>query len=136
MSKITRKQDRQKQRENFLKGKARRPHTHSRTLRLSLEESSEASSSSHAQESGVCSQCYPVLSRYADTFKEMVHSGSELKKRKMINPSPKRPESDLTHYRDITSQNEWIRANLFDSIGNYLYCYNCISLVLVFPRTD
>ena len=59
-------------------------------------------------------------------FKGIVHQGTELKKRKKINPTPKRPEVDLTHYRDITGQNEWIRANMFDSLGNYLYCYNCI----------
>ena len=56
----------------------------------------------------------------------MVHQGTELKKRKTINPTPKRPESEFTHYRDITRQNEWLRANMFDSMGNYLYCYNCI----------
>ncbi len=121
MPKVTRKQQREKQRQNFLDGKGRSPHTHSRTLRRSLEESSSTSSVS-----GVCPQCHPVLSRYSTTFKEMVHTGTELKKRKKINPSPKRPESEFTHYRDITAQNEWIRANMFDSIGNYLYCFNCI----------
>ena len=75
---------------------------------------------------GVCLQCSPVLSRYATTFKEMVHTGTELKKRKKINPTPKRPESELTHYREITKQNEWLRANMFDSLGKYLYCFNCI----------
>ncbi len=52
--------------------------------------------------------------------------GSFLKKRKKINPVPKRPESEFTHYRDVTRQNEWLLANVFDSLGNYLYCHNCI----------
>ncbi len=123
MPKVTRKQEREKQKKNFLDGRARGSHTHSSSLRRSLD---EATSSSADVSPGVCPQCYPVLSRYTTTFKEMVHSGTELKKRKKVNPSPRRSESDLTHYRDITGQNEWIRANLFDSIGNYLYCYNCI----------
>jgi len=59
-------------------------------------------------------------------FKGLIHQGTELNKRKRINPSPKRPEAELTHYRDITGQNEWLRANMFDSLGNYLYYYNCI----------
>ena len=125
MPKVTRKKQRERQRKNFLDGVARRPHTHSRTLRLSLEEAGSSSTMTDGGE-GVCLQCSPVLSRYATTFKEMVHTGTELKKRKKINPTPKRPESELTHYRDITRQNEWLRANMFDSLGNYLYCFNCI----------
>ena len=74
----------------------------------------------------VCAQCYPVLSRHADTFKDMVHQGTELKKKKKINPYPKRPESELVHYCDITKQNEWLRENVFDSLGNYLYFCSCI----------
>lgn len=60
----------------------------------------------------------------------MVHTGTELKKRKKINPTPKHLESEFTHYRDVTGQNEWLRANVFDSLGNYLYCYNCIKTSL------
>lgn len=119
MPKITRKQQREKERKNFLDGVARRPHTHSRTIRRSLEEGSSSVEGSD----GVCPQCSPVLSRYATTFKEMVHTGTELKKRKKINPTP---VAEFTHYRDITGQNEWLRANVFDSLGNYLYCFNCI----------
>ena len=124
MPKITRKQQREKQRKKFLEGVARRPHTHSSTLRQCLEE--QSTSSTDQGTSGVCPECLPVLSRYATTFKEMVHTGTELKKRKKINPTPKRPQSEFTHYRDVSSQNEWLRTNVFDSLGNYLYCFNCI----------
>lgn len=54
----------------------------------------------------------------------MVHQGSELKKKKSINPHPKIP--DKTHYRDLVRQNEWLRSNLFDCAGNYLYCQSCV----------
>ena len=54
----------------------------------------------------------------------MVHRGSQLRRRKSINPNPKR--RDFTHYRDVVRQNEWLRSNVFDSLGNYLYCIACI----------
>ena len=54
----------------------------------------------------------------------MVHQGSELIRKKSINPHPKKP--DKTHYRDLVSQNEWLRQILFDGVGNYLYCQQCI----------
>ena len=63
---------------------------------------------------------YPCLFRYVSTFKEMIHQGSELKRKKRINPYPKRTEKP--HYRDLVRQNEWLRQNVFDSLGNYLYC--------------
>ena len=65
----------------------------------------------------------PNVSLYTTTFNEMVHQGTQLKKRKTINPTRKRPEDEFTRYRDITRQNDWLRENLFDSVGNYLYCY-------------
>ena len=109
---------------NYLEGHARRPHSHSKALSKSLEGAEESTAT------GVCSQCSPILSRYADVFKSMVHTGTELKKRKRINPHPKRGETELTHYRDITRQNEWLQSNFFDSLGNYLYSSNCIKTSL------
>ena len=74
--------------------------------------------------SEICSKCNPVLSRYKDTFKSMKKQGSSLKKVKRLNPVPK--SADLSHYRDLKAQNDWLRANMFDSRGNYLYCAKCI----------
>ena len=74
--------------------------------------------------SGVCPQCDPVLSRYTDTFKEMVHQGSELKRKIAVNPHPKRV--DTTHYRDVVKQNEWLRQNVFDSLGNLISILLCL----------
>ena len=54
----------------------------------------------------------------------MVHTGSELKKRKRLNPNPKR--AGAVQYRDIVCQNNWLKSNVFDSLGNYLYCSFCI----------
>ena len=45
----------------------------------------------------------------------MVHQGSERKASFLIFP-----------YRDLVWQNEWLRENLFDAVGNYLYCQACV----------
>ena len=121
----TRKERREKQRINYLEGRARRPYRHTPFLKRSLTEETESSSSSCPS---VCPQCSPILSRYATTFKEMVHQGTDLKKRKKVDPNPKRP--DVIPYRDLKRQNDWLRSNVFDSMGNYLYCcaYICAAL--------
>lgn len=54
----------------------------------------------------------------------MVRQGTELKKRKKRLPIPHHPERD--HYRDLVLQNEWLQANVFDAMGNYLFCQECI----------
>ena len=37
---------------------------------------------------------------------------------------------DKSHYRNLVAQNEWIRSNLFDALGNYKFCQSCINSVL------
>ena len=71
-----------------------------------------------------CPKCSPILSWYTDIFKGLIHQGTELKKRKRANPHPKR--IDTIHYRDIIRQNEWMRENLYNPMGNYLFCSSCI----------
>ena len=107
-----------KKRETYLAGKARRPYSHTPVLKKSLIEAGSSLG-------GVCDQCAPVLRRYAGAFKAMVHQGSELKRKKA---HPKRV--DMTHYRDLVSQNELLRKNVFDSNGNYLYCCQCVCTAL------
>ena len=58
----------------------------------------------------------------------MVHQGSELKRKKSINPVPQK--DDAIPYRDKVRQNEWMRQNCFDSLGSYLYCAGCIRSAL------
>ena len=117
----TRKERRKASKAAYLAGRAKNPHRHTPVLRRSLEESCSAEPVSST---GVCPQCAPILSRYSETFKNLVHQGTELKRRKAINPHPKKP--DTTHYRDVVQQNDWLRNNVFDSLGNYLYCAACI----------
>ena len=61
-------------------------------------------------------------------FKELVHEGTELKQHKAIRPHSKK--ADISHYHDLVRQNEWLRLNVFDSLGNYLYCCFCIRAAL------
>ena len=72
----------------------------------------------------VCKSCTPILEKYAVSFHGLKQQGSELKKRKHLNPHPKKPNHE--HYRNLVKQNLWIRANIFDSMGNYLYCSKCV----------
>ena len=88
----TRQERRQQQRATYLDGRASRPHSHTKTLRRSLEEVPTTSS-------GVCAQCDPVLSRHVSDFKSLVHRGVELKRRKSINPHPK--HANVTQYQDL-----------------------------------
>ena len=92
----TRKERRKASKAAYLAGRAKNPHRHTPVLRRSLEESCSAEPVSST---GVCPQCAPILSRYSETFKNLVHQGTELKRRKAINPHPKKP--DTTHYRDV-----------------------------------
>ena len=50
-----------------------------------------------------------ILSQYADTFKNMTHQGTELKKRKCMTSAPKR--TGTTPYRDLTRQNKLLLGN-------------------------
>ena len=125
MPKITtRKERRKKQREHYLAGEARRPYTHSSSLNRSLTEAEPEASSSGGTGTGVCAKCKPALERYVPMFKDMTHRGSELQKRTRMNPQPKR--TGAIQYRDVKHQNEWLRENIFDSMGNYLFCCSCV----------
>ena len=77
---------------------------------------------------GVCSYCSPALTKIAESFHRLKHQGSELKKRKCSYPSPK--VAGREHYRNVVAQNEWLRGNTYDSMGNYLFCHQCVRKVL------
>ena len=80
--------------------------------------------------SKVCPKCHPVLSHYKTTFKGLEHTGSARKSRKSRNPHPKRINTQP--YRDMNAQNQnaWLRANIFDAVGNYLFCCKCVCAAL------
>ena len=49
----------------------------------------------------------------------MKQSGTELEKRSRSNPYPKKADSDFEHHLDIIKQNDWLRSNVFVSLGKY-----------------
>lgn len=53
-----------------------------------------------------------------------MHSPNVLLKRKRCYPLPKK--SHCQPYRNLVEQNKWVRDNLFDAQGNYVYCHSCI----------
>ena len=100
----------------YLSGGSRKTYKISRDLDESLETS--------PQLPGVCSCRASALAQVAEGFKQLRHHGTELKKRKRSLPHPKHPNRD--HYRNAHMQNEWIRGNIFDTMGNYLFCHQCV----------
>lgn len=116
-----REERREEKRCHYMRGEARRPHVHTRSMVLAL---SKSSPSGGEQVDKICKRFKPVLSRYVTDFNELAHRGLALKRYQYVNPAPRKP--DKQHYRDVKKQNEWLRENMFDALGNYLYCSPCI----------
>ena len=73
----------------------------------------------------VCTQCPPILMKMSKNFDRLSkHQPSHLQKRKKCYPQPRKGQAHS--YRNVKEQNKWVRENLFDSQGNYLYCKGCI----------
>ena len=129
---LTRLERQNVQKLNYLERKARHAHNISAEIRACFEENQPGLSGANNEPShgngDVCKCCEPVLLKYSDTFMGLKMQGSELKKRKKINPHPKRPNFD--HYHDLKKQNEWLRSNVFDAMGNHLFCCKCIHAAL------
>ena len=104
--------DRQKR---YQEGRCRKAYKVQRELSESFEKSNIT---------GVCDNCAPDLRQTVEAFKSLKHQGTGLKKRKNRLPHPKIPNRD--HYRNLRVQNEWLRANVFDGMGNYIFCHSCL----------
>ena len=72
------------------------------------------------EDEAVCHNCTTLLD-LRDIFNSFVHSGNDLKKRRVAYPKP----SDTT-YRDIKKQNDYLMRVVFDGKGNYVSHRNCI----------
>ena len=114
----------------FLEGNARRRYSSgvSSSLEGSLSFSSSHGKTPVPPSPSACNSCAPVLEKYEETFKGLLRQGSELKRRKIINPNPRKP--NFQHYRDVVKQNEWLRSNIFDPMGNFLFCAKCVRATL------
>lgn len=103
---------------SYLEGRSRKVHK----LRHDVEEGLRAEQPNHP-----CTSCKPALEKMLDVFQSFVRSDIELRHRKRVLPEPRKP--DKLHFRNLVAQNEWIRNNLFDGLGNYCYCQACITEV-------
>ena len=88
----TRGERKKKQKDNYTAGKSSKAYVHTPALCNSLVEgnSGPSTASEGSVNSKVCDQCKPVLPRYQDHFKSIVHQGSQLKRCKSTNPYPKK----------------------------------------------
>ena len=103
--------------DKYLQGKSNKAYRLCESLSTSLTES--------AGLDGICSSCAPMLERIAKGFKELKHHRTTLRKRKRRLPQPKFP--DRPYYRNVIAQNEWIRGNLFDSMGTTFVVTSALS---------
>jgi hypothetical protein len=84
------------------------------------KEISAGLNSSPGGSEGVCRNCKTLLD-LRDIFNSFVHSGNDLKKRRVGYPKP----SDAA-YRNVKKQNEYLLKTVFDGKGNYVYHRECI----------
>ena len=112
--------------QHYLHGNSRYPYHHTPRSRLepdgqqaSVSSSTTTGSGAAQQKNKICANCAAVLSHYVSMFKGLTHQGSTLKQRKHKRPN-------LEYFRNVKLQSEWLRENLFDPMGNYLICAQCI----------
>lgn len=94
--------------EKFLNGKARSPYVLREDIATGLKDNDMLPTSSECT-------CQETLGKFSETFENMLHS----------NLSTKQPK---TKNRNL--QNEWLINNIFDSYGNYIFCFSCIKKIL------
>jgi len=113
----------------FLSGEARHPYVLREDIADGLRniidgESEHISESKHKNISSSCT-CQKTLGQFAEMFKSMFRNDLKLNSK----VSPDKPNTTKKH-RNITLQNKWLLENIFDSHGNYIYCFSCIKEIL------
>ena len=113
---------------NYLEGRSRKAHKLRQDIETGLQEQPTTSNAQSSTTESSCTNCKPVLEKLLPTFQAFTRRDIELRHRKRVLPNPRKP--DKQHYRNLVAQNEWIRGNLFDALGNYRFCQACISETL------
>jgi hypothetical protein len=74
--------------------------------------------------------CIMRLAVFAPGFACITHKDGRLKTLEKYHNNNNNNKTDHNRqhqaFRDMKTQNEWLRTNCFDSTGNYLYCPPCI----------
>lgn len=129
---VTRKRKRAIACSTYLEGKSRKVHKLRKDITTGFKEGllpEPGIGADGPSTSGTpCPTCKPVLEQIKSNFLSLVRSDLELRHSKRVLPNPVKP--DKLHYRNLVAQNEWIRSNLFDALGNYRFCQTCITSVL------
>ena len=68
----------------------------------------------------ICSKCHPGLEALREQFENITHSYSTELQRKRSGSGTK------YKCRNILKENEFLRNNVFDACGNYVFCFQCI----------
>lgn len=94
--------------EKFLKGEARRPYVLREDIANGLKDHDKHASSPPCT-------CKETLGKFSDTFENMLRNDLSAKQSKTKNR---------------WLQNKWLVDNVFDSYGNYVFCFSCIKKIL------
>ena len=98
----------------FLNGKARRPYILRKDIAIGLKRSLNEDTVDDLSSESFCT-CKENLGKFSEKFKNLLHPSKA---------------SDQTKSKNFKQQNKWLLENIFDSHGNYLYCFACIKKIL------
>ena len=108
---------------NFLSWKARVPFK-SLNIGKSLSKLTPSRNSPQQEERiAVCSYCPLRLEKLVPAFRAAGMHGIYLHNRHLSHSTPK---TSRRQHRNYKQENEWLLQNVFDSQGNYVFCYSCI----------
>lgn len=111
----------------YLEGEARRPYILREDIARGLKTRSDENMEERRKNSMSSScTCQETLGQFSDMFKNMLHTGQKLINRASI----QQPKTTSKQYRNINQQNKWLLENVFDSYGNYIFCFSCIKTIL------
>ncbi len=97
--------------ENYLNGDARRPYVLREDIACGLKDIGDQIDIGPA----LCA-CKKTLGKFSDSFSNMLHNNLSS------------GQSLTTKNRKL--QNKWLLENIFDSHGNYIFCFSCIKSIL------
>jgi len=94
--------------EKYLSGEARRPYVLREDIASGLKDDKD-------QKKQLCT-CQETLGKFSDTFTNMLHNNLS--------------SSQQAKTKNRNLQNKWLLGNIFDSYGNYVFCFSCIKSIL------
>jgi hypothetical protein len=111
----------------FLAGEARQPYILRPDISVGLKEQGvdPPAVEGASIRSPMCT-CRETLGEFAEKFSSMVHMG----RKPAYLAENERSSAQGKKCRDINQQNKWLLENVFDSYGNYIFCFSCVKTIL------